>query len=513
MKKFRLKLDGVFEGNIEMEEINGETNLILSGVISADSKSKIESAEDDKQSVANEKAKESSKVSVEIENFTQEFYDQVRNPDVREINIPEGTFRIDTIQSVNIERSLKIKSPSNRSNILIGKEFYDPSTKSESEFLFFLKRGDLLIENVNFCQPQQIRSTQPWMPNLFRSEENDKAKWTAVVKNCDTTFFGRNGGMGLGRFYGSIEENHIAAINMKHVGVGYMEAKNPWKDCVLYVTLDNVKTDAIDQTEWGSGNFLTKGVISDNLLTLTGSTSFKSLYNVFFLEDKGSNRAFIAHIGRFTFLIDRVDALRSEKACVLRLAPKAGDRVKVKDGLVFFIGKEPQASDSFQIFGVNHTITMKNRTDATKWVTWAGSKDHELAFQLGCKTDIPISDGEYYLDSYNSTFDLNGKEQDLYLVYKGNQDFRSYPNTEFGNGEIIFGDVVSHLCYNHDVISLWAKDTDMLGYYRQTQHEGKTLGYNMVNCKGFQDEFNPPVPVTSNSNLPMPERVLNVLNG
>jgi hypothetical protein len=61
------------------------------------------------------------------------------------------------------------------------------------------------------------------------------------------------------------------------------------------------------------------------------------------------------------------------------------------------------------------------------------------------------------------------------------------------------------------MISLWAENVQHKGYYRQSSNgKGKTLGYNMINCEGFYDEFNPPVDVTTEK--PMPERIAELLD-
>ena len=44
--------------------------------------------------------------------------------------------------------------------------------------------------------------------------------------------------------------------------------------------------------------------------------------------------------------------------------------------------------------------------------------------------------------------------------------------------------------YNHREITLYAENVTQKGYYRQTGRLGKSLGYYMINCTGFKDEFN-----------------------
>jgi hypothetical protein len=107
----------------------------------------------------------------------------------------------------------------------------------------------------------------------------------------------------------------------------------------------------------------------------------------------------------------------------------------------------------------------------------------------------------------------------VYLVYKDDFNFRTRPTTLFGAYEVLNARAGAHMAYNHRSISLWAKDVDLNSgmeegnndpYYREsTLGEGISLGYNIVNCKGFDDEFSDKVITTDK---PMPERILSLKN-
>jgi hypothetical protein len=155
-------------------------------------------------------------------------------------------------------------------------------------------------------------------------------------------------------------------------------------------------------------------------------------------------------------------------------------------------------------------ITEKWIDEHPIWSNNFNPKGSEIAYHPYLISNANFKDGQ--IVDWKSSFDQEDIEQDAYIVAKGNNFFRSYPYTEFGNWEIISGQVVGHNMYNHKEITLWAKDVKQSGYYRQTSKYGKSLGYNMVNCEGFKDEFNPaPIPVTSDD-VPMPKRITDLLS-
>jgi hypothetical protein len=443
-------------------------------------------------------------------NITTNFYDFLASKEVFFELKAGDTYTVDRIKSTNISSKKIIYCKDGFAKLVIGIENYDTEKATQSGHLITLKNGaEILIENVHISQPPQIYSTQPWMPSLFRSSQDQNAKWAVVIKNNDN---GENGGFGVGFVYGGLSENNIALIDWKFKGVGLMDAKNPYPGCVLNVTIDNVNADYTNLKKWGDNKTLVKGIFKNDTFTVTEGFNFEFLNNYNFQEDSNSNSSFLIHSGRFTFQIDRNKSLLDWNTCKLRPRPFTGENVTINKGRAFFIGKEPQAGDIFYINGTGYIIKEKNRTYYTDWTKWGDDKNLDLAFQLACFTDAKLpEDGIYTIEAYEAIFYAPKNAVDAYLVFKANFDFRSYPTTEFGDREILSGATVGHLCYNHDVITLWAKDSSLLGYYRQTQDNGKTNGYNMVNCVGFENEFNPPVEVTKDKNKPMPQVVLEML--
>ena len=133
-----------------------------------------------------------------------------------------------------------------------------------------------------------------------------------------------------------------------------------------------------------------------------------------------------------------------------------------------------------------------------------------------CLTDqvVSLADGSYVLEEYNSTFNLYDTDSPLYLIYKDDLNFRTTAITKFGDYNILEARGGAHIMYNHRHISIWAKDTDLNSgmdsgnddpYYREsTLGEGLSLGYNIVNCKGFDDEFSDKLITTDK---PMPFQI------
>jgi len=450
--------------------------------------------------------------------YTKEFYEGIVKGSL--ILESDKTYLVDYIKTTPIYSKLKITTTGKLpATLIIGKENYLAYTNTQAGYLFDVRNGaEIIIDNVNFTQPKQIVSSQPFMPSLFNSVQDENAVWTILIKNYNNAAIARNGGFGLGFLYGGKPGNYVGLINVKHVGPSLMDLKNPYGGGVMYLVMENVDADYKNPYEWGTNKLLIKGKVNtNNTFTITRGGTIQFLYNHYFTTDVVSNMSFLAHVGRFTFMIDTIGSVIDSYNFKLRPAPKDGDKVVIKrDGTTpraFFVGKEPHAGDKFVINGITYTIVQKNRTYVTDWTTWGDQYNKELAYQLACFTDISLPiDGEYVLSSYVSSFNLTDIEQPAYLIYKGNYDFRTYSNTKFEDNEVLSGPVVAHQCYNHSTISMWDKNAKLIGYYRQTNNgDGNTLGFNMINCEGFSPEFNPPVAVTNDPNLPMPARIKDLL--
>jgi hypothetical protein len=442
-----------------------------------------------------------------FKNITEEWYSKLSNPLVTEIVI-DGKCRVDNIKAVTITRKLTIKGINN-ATILFGKEYYNPYKDEAQDWNLITldNNAEVVIEDVNLCIPKQTPRITTYLPTIFKSLPNHNSKWNAVVKNCDTTILGNNGGMGLGLVYGSAEGNYIGAINFKHVGVGFVEAKasiGGTTNGILYLVLENVSTDGTLEGTLNTHKTKVKGIFNDGSFKITSNHDVTAIYNHFYNSDASDNYAHILHVGRFTFmLLDNCDD--KNKTYKLRPNAKGTIRIRVVGGKLYTPNFESHAGDSFTLNSIKYNIIEKGRDEHPFWSNNFNAAGSELSYHPYCVLDKSLTDGEYFVN-WSSSFNLIGTEEDTWILYKDSRfGFRSYPNTLFENYEIMNGDAVGHSMYNHAEISLWAKDVIQKGYYRQTSREGKTLGYNMINCTGFKDEFKPPVQVTTN--IPMPDRI------
>ena len=419
--------------------------------------------------------------------ITQLWYDAFNSGSGSLVLDSGKVYEVNDIKSIPVNGKVSITSSgTERATLIVGKENYVPYLdEGQDSHLFTLKDGaEVIVKNVNVCmKPQSNKVQERYRINWFNSVQDANAKWTVLVKDCDTTVNGLNGGLGTGFVYGGNEQNHIAFINYVHSGPMLMELKNPYPGSVLYSMFKDVTTNYKDPSQYSSNSHLTKGIIgNDNVLNLTGEADATSLYSYFFNVDKGANRSFIAHIGRFTFMIDTVDAVIDRKNIQLRPAPIAGDKVLVKGGRMFFGKKEAHAGDSLKVNGVEYKLTRKLKTEWDEWTNnWYQGQYPMTAKSPALQYLGTIADGEYTIEQYQSSFNLKGSEQDLYLINKSDQNFITTESTQFGDGEILLSRPF-HIAYNHTSISMYAENVTLDGYYREsTEGKGNSLGYNIIN--------------------------------
>lgn len=442
-------------------------------------------------------------------NIQDWFYAQLLDPTVSEIII-DGKCEIPTLKRHQINRKLRIKGINN-ALIKVGIPFYKkykPEIKQD-EIMFHLEHGaELIIEDIDFCQPEQYKDTpEPWRPAFFSSAQFVDRKWTAVIKNCDTTKLGENGGFGMGFLYGSLEGNYLGVFNFRHVGNGFLDAKVSIagsKDTILGIVLQDVYTDSEDETKYGTHKIGTKGVIKDNVYTILGGPIIDNIKNYTSTFESQGNYAHIIHIGRFTFMLYPWEQI-NDKQVKLRPLAKGKVNFKVIGGRILTYQVEGHVNDTFILKGVTYKIIEKGKEENPIWSNDYKPWDSKLVYTPYLIADKAIADGEYEVE-WVTSFDLEGIEQDTWMLYKTSSfGWRSFPNTKFEDPEIMRGEIVGHNMYNHANITLWAKNVVQKGFYRQTNPGGKSLGYNMVNCIGFKDQFNPVVPITTDQ--PMPERI------
>lgn len=432
-----------------------------------------------------------------------------------------GNCEVPLITTHNVN-SLKVIKGENNALIKFGVENYNKWSAeiAQSGSLIRLTNGaKVLIQNVDICQPKQLTNViEPWRPKIFVSEPNKDSKWTAIVDNCDTTKLGENGGFGIGFVYGGTGENSIMARNMIHVGDQFCDAKvavgrDP--DSVLKLVLHDVKTGSDDDKQFATNALKIRGVIDNEKLTITSNDLMDQFRNSYFDENTKhsmGNYACLIHVGRFTMMYDP-ERIIDNKSVGIRPIAKGKVKITVKGGSAYLHNDyEGHAGDSFSIDGKTYDISEKNRTDFNLWADSYnnGWKDNFFTQNPSLKIKQPLVDGDYDVQ-WNSSFDING-EQEMYLIYKESSHwFKTTPSTQFKDAEVMSGGVIGHNMYNHHNITLDARNVVQKGFYRQSPRGGKCLGYNMINCTGFKNQFDPPVEVT-NLDLPLPKEMEELLN-
>jgi hypothetical protein len=186
-------------------------------------------------------------------------------------------------------------------------------------------------------------------------------------------------------------------------------------------------------------------------------------------------------------MIDDVEAILDDKRIKLRPNAKGVTKIRLIDGKIYTPQRESHVND--RIGGI--TMTEKWRDEHPIWSNNFNPSGSEIAYHPYLKPSALGNLTDFSNVEWISSWDQEGIEQDAYLISKGNDFFRTYPHTEFGKSwEVLRGMVVGHNMYNHKQITLYAENVVQKGYYRQTNRTGKSLGYYMINCQGFKDEFN-----------------------
>jgi hypothetical protein len=419
-------------------------------------------------------------------------------------------------------RNVKIYSdnPENRPILEFGVKDYTPLKhgKQDGQLFMMHDNSSLVIENVDVCQDQQATTVETFNPRLFISAQWPSARWTAVVRNCDTTRLGKNGGFGVGLVYGGTQENHFGLINFKHFGTGLMDAKNPYKDGVLYVTLRDVDCYAREDAKLNQTDFQHIGSLKDNVLTFDGSVySLTSGYNWTWMD----NDSYIVLYDRYTFFLDGYasDTVVSDNQ--FRVRPQAKGKCTVgvlSANEIYSDVIEMHAGNKFNYQGQTYIIVSKDRIsyplfdDRTTEAKKEPLKSRALVYTLN--RILPVTNQLIEIDYLSPQIEFTDKP--ITLLYKGNGGFKTNDYlTIYRQDDMLNSRGIGHLSYNHSDISMDAKNVKHLGFYRGSERgNGKSLIWNLDNCEGFEDSgvwFKTAIPVTRDQNLPLHSRIASLL--
>ncbi len=401
----------------------------------------------------------------------------------------------------------------NGANLKIGIEDFfswsETNTKKQDGCLFDFGGNSVKIGiiNVNFLPPhRRVKSAQLFFTSLFKSSPNRDQESRVAVINMDSAreANGKDArynqvGFGYGFMYSSERGNYVIGKNIKHRGPGFMDFKANFGGG-LYAVFENVETDFQNEESFASPRLKVKGKLENNIFIIT---SGHTIYEIYTYDFGSGNVCHLLHLGRFTFIIDGKKAVINANQFKVRPFAKGTVKLKIRDAQSIYAKTvELHAGDSLGYQGKTYRIVEKTRTYVTEWMQ--GDADIQYAMCLKLDQPLPVSSGflDFEVNSIGESLN-NGQETEAFLIYKGNYEFRTFPNTQFGDGEVLSSDPVGHLSYNHKEITLWAKNFKHKGFYRQSlSHVGQSNGYTLIGSEGFGGQFGPDVAVKNSGEMP-----------
>lgn len=421
-----------------------------------------------------------------------------------------------------LNRDVKIYSESedNRPILEFGVKEYRPLKHGKQDGNLFMMHDNssLFIDNVDICQEKQIQTVETFNPRLLISAQWPSAKWDAVIRNCDTTRLGNNGGFGAGLIYGGTQENHLALINFKHFGTGLMDAKNPYQDAVMYVTMRKVDTYALEDAKLNKTSFEHKASLSNGVLTFDGSVfSLTSGYNWTWMD----NDSYIVLFDRFTFFLDGYNADTVVSDYQFRIRPQAKGKCTfgvLSNSQIYSDSLEMHAGDKFRFGGETYMVTSKYRIEYPLFDdrTTEAKKDPLKSRSIVYKLDKSLNTNESIIEIEYLSPKIEFTDQNITLLYKANGGFGTTIKTKYRESSMMNSRGIGHLSYNHSDISMDAQNVNHLGFYRGSEKgKGKSLIWNLDKCKGFEDSgayFMTAIPVTHEKDLPIHKRALRIIS-
>lgn len=370
-------------------------------------------------------------------------------------------------------------------------------------------------------------------------------------------------GFGLGFVYDS--DNIFYLKNYKNRGGSFTDFKVP-DGGKLWLIMDNVSLDFEDKKDFQSTYFQSQiRITSDKeglpqhaaypeFVAETTDSSFFYFSNQFYARG-WNNRLNMIHIDRFVFLLPSAQyfknihdplfgginkwnisdlmtqTMTSSKVMIFEI-PRVGKKYWVQrtnqDTIRTFVNwsevnnetvheanapengqpVELQPGDIFEINGESYKVVLKERGDypvMPRGYQELNSGEESQYIFSNCKLDKTLPDGEVFeilIKKSCSEYLLDGEVRPAYFMYKGNSQIALTEDTKFGDDQVLHTAGIGHLSYNHKEIGLWAKNTIHNGFYRQSSGKGKSPGYFMSDCQGFEGQFNPDEPIKPAEELP-----------
>ncbi|NVK48712.1 MAG: hypothetical protein HWE09_03010 [Cyclobacteriaceae bacterium] len=460
--------------------------------------------------------------------------------DVSIILLQDGKkYRIKEYSRQKIEKDLFILAL-NKAELVFGVDYYNQWDRNTSlpqdRYIFDLAKWNSRIGlvNVDVTSAVTIEEVQPFYRCLFTNSVEKGQTGSIALINSKTN-------MEFGLLYSGGDDTPLTIIqkDIDFKGIIWQELKAN-NGGGLLVVMDHCRLEQIDPPVYFEKNLR----FSKNTVTLDEG-SFFQLENMFQGFGNSSN---IIFVDGMTFLLppvtfflnyhnrynqDSIKEANHDSYHLIHQIPKAGEKflmsrsyttsgeikpdmirnvinweklgINSKKNLV----RELQAGDRLLIHGEEYTIKVKDRLVGNAFASEYRFNHQDSYYSAEFKLDRPLPESLPMIvevEVLNSLGEklLDGEPRMGFIIFKYNKNWQTNTEIDHGLDYMLASNPFGVLSYNHEEISIWARNTEHNGFYRQSRSGvGESKGYTLINCKGFEDEFAPKIPISTSG--PMPE--------
>lgn len=461
-----------------------------------------------------------------------------QNSDVSIIRLQKGKkYRIQEYKTQKLKKDLFIVSQGD-SELCFGIDNYDqwqniPSVKQD-RYVFDLDQWNskVGIINVDVKSSKTISEVQPFYRGLFKNSPTQNQTGFIALINSDTD-------MEFGLIYSGGQEEALTLVqkNVNFKGIIWQELKAN-NGGGLTLIMDNCSLE-----QWDPPTYYQKELIfSKNAVTLMEG-SFNQIENIF--QGMG-NSCNIIFCDGMTFILppytfirnyhnrfnnDTIEKTNYSSSHYIHTIPIRGEKFLVSrsyspDGVIIpemirnVINWEKtdlqpvpntirsmQAGDQLKIHGEIYTIKVKDRINGVAFCSEYKYNGQDSYYSEEFKLDRPLPDDlpmvlEVEMIESKAERLLDGKQHSGYIIFKYNKHWQTNVDVDHGIEYMTASNPFGVLSYNHEEISIWAKDTKHNGFYRQSRSGvGESHGYTLINCNGFDNQFKPAKPLRDSGEM------------
>ena len=451
-----------------------------------------------------------------------------QNSDVSIIKLQKGKkYKIKEYSTQKLTKDLFIISEGD-SELIFGIDNYDqwkphPGV-NQDRYVFDLGKWNskVGIINTDLKSANTVAEVQPFYRGVFiNSIEQGQSGFIAII-NSETN-------MEFGLIYSGGQDESITVIqkDIKFKGVIWQElkAKNGGG---LSLIMDNCYLE-----QWDPPTYFQKQIsFSKNYATLLEG-SFNQIENIFQGMGNSSNiifcegmtfllppKTFIENYhNRYNF--DSLLQTNNDSSHYIHSIPQKGEKFLVSRSYSIDneiipdmirnvinwekLGITPsknivrslQAGDVLKIDSIEYTIKVKDRVNGVAFNSeyrHNGQDSYyseEFKLDKALPTNLPMVFEVEIIKSMGEAL-LDGKPRPGYIIFKYNKNWQTNVEVDHGIDYMLASNPFGVLSYNHEEISVWARKTIHKGFYRQSKSGvGKSKGYTLKECQGFQDQFHP----------------------